>query len=97
MKASFRHQWALKIVREYRISTPAMATMPYLMLVVSVILGVNVLLSIKNGDWKFSLVILAFFVALSFLFLERRAFSELLAARDEEIQKLKDNSPVKSN
>ena len=64
--------------------------MTYLALIAAAVSGCSAwLVASRHGDWGFSFGLAVFWLVVSVTFLERRAFSELLRAREQEIEKLK--------
>jgi hypothetical protein len=108
MKISLRHKWALKVAQRYSKPAPALAGAPYMNFVTAVLLVAAAVVILIKSEGKFPqslilslielfLFLSMFFVVIGLVMIERRAFSELLAAREEEIQKLRGNTPIERN
>jgi hypothetical protein len=106
MKIALRHKWALKVARRYYKPAPALAAARYMNFVTAVLLLVVAIAFLIKFEWKFpQLSILTlmlfwlsiFFVVIGLMMIERRAFSELLKDREEEIQKLRGGPSVEQN
>jgi hypothetical protein len=86
-----RHKWALSITAAHADQGPAARFAPYMMFTSAGLLGVLAFLYFIKEQFSYCQIsagYAGFLLAMGFILWERRAFSELSASKDKQIEKL---------